>query len=127
MRPPGRTLTHDGWQPADRPQRPVLFINPRSGGRAAARHKLAERARERGIEAVVLGQGRNLAALAQAAVGKGAGALGTAGGGGVLGAEVERPAVFCPAQRAGFNLGERRIGGRRGERVGHKYFRWPGG
>ena len=81
---PGRTFTHEGWQPADQPRRPVLFINPRSGGGAAARHRLAERARERGIEAVVLEPGRDLAALAQAAVASGADALGMAGGDGSL-------------------------------------------
>ncbi len=80
---PRRMLAH-GWQPADRPRRPVLFINPRSGGGAAVRHRLPERARELGIEAVVLKPGRSLAALAQAAVADGADALGMAGGDGSL-------------------------------------------
>ncbi len=86
MSPSGRTLAHDGWQPADPPQRPVLFINPRSGGGVAARHRIPERAREQGIEAVVLKPGRSLAALAQAAVANGADALGMAGGDGSLAA-----------------------------------------
>ena len=43
-----------GWRPVDPPRRPVLFVNPRSGGGKAARADLAERARERGVEAVVL-------------------------------------------------------------------------
>ena len=84
MSPSGRTLAHDGWQPADPPQRPVLFINPRSGGGTAARHRLPERARGQGIEAVVLEPGQSLAALAQAAVANGADALGMAGGDGSL-------------------------------------------
>jgi diacylglycerol kinase family enzyme len=62
----------------------VLFVNPRSGGGTATRHRVAERARERGIEAVILGLGQNLAALTQAAVTNGADALGVAGGDGSL-------------------------------------------
>ena len=84
MSPSGRTLAHGGWQSADRPRRPVLFINPRSGGGVAARHRIPERARELGIEAVVLEPGQSLAGLAQAAVASGADALGMAGGDGSL-------------------------------------------
>ncbi len=78
-----RLLRH-GWRPVDPPRRPVLFINPRSGGGTAARSRLAARAGERGIEAVVLAPGQNLAALAQAAAASGADALGMAGGDGSL-------------------------------------------
>ena len=51
------TGSASGWRPVDPPRRPVLFVNPRSGGGKAARAGLAERARERGVEAVVLDRG----------------------------------------------------------------------
>ena len=73
-----------GWRPVDPPRRPVLFVNPRSGGGKAARAGLAERARERGIETVVLDPGQDLAALARDAAADGADALGAAGGDGSL-------------------------------------------
>jgi diacylglycerol kinase family enzyme len=73
-----------GWHAAGRPRHPVLFVNPRSGGGAAERGRVVERAREQGIEAVVLGPGQSLAALAQTAAGSGADALGMAGGDGSL-------------------------------------------
>jgi diacylglycerol kinase family enzyme len=62
----------------------VLFVNSRSGGGAAERSGIVERAREQGIEAVILSPGQNLAALAEAAVASGADALGMAGGDGSL-------------------------------------------
>ncbi len=68
MNPPARQLSRYGWRPADPPRRPVLFINPRSGDGKAARAGLAERARAKGIEAVVLVPGQDLAALAREAV-----------------------------------------------------------
>jgi diacylglycerol kinase family enzyme len=61
-----------------------LLVNPGSGGGAAARAKIAERARERGIEAVILRPGQRLAELARAAAADGADALGMAGGDGSL-------------------------------------------
>jgi diacylglycerol kinase family enzyme len=67
------------------PQRPVLFFNPRSGGGKAERAGLAGRARERGIDVVVLRPEDNLATLAEEAVARGADALGVAGGDGSLG------------------------------------------
>ena len=54
MNPSQRQLSRYGWRPADPPRRPVLFINPRSGDGKAARAGLAERARDTGIEAVML-------------------------------------------------------------------------
>ena len=69
---------------ADPVQRPVLFVNPRSGNGAAARAGVAERARELGIEVVILGAGGNLAELVRVAVENGADALGMAGGDGSL-------------------------------------------
>ena len=62
----------------------VLFVNPKSGGGKAARASLPERARERGIDAIVLGPGDDLSELARAAVERGAGTLGVAGGDGSL-------------------------------------------
>ena len=73
-----------GWRPVDPPRRPVLFVNPRSGGGKAARAGLAERARERGVEAVVLDPGNDLAAVARDAAAGGADVLGVAGGDGSL-------------------------------------------
>ena len=73
-----------GWEAADPPQRPVLFVNPKSGGRKAERAGLAERARERGIEAVVMQPDQTLARMADEAVARGADALGVAGGDGSL-------------------------------------------
>jgi diacylglycerol kinase family enzyme len=73
-----------GWRPVDPARRPVLFVNPKSGGGKAARADLAERARERGIEAVILDPGQDLAALAHGAAAGGADALGVAGGDGSL-------------------------------------------
>lgn len=67
------------------PQRPVLFINPVSGGGKAARAHLAEAAKDRGIEPVVLGPGEDLGRLVADAVAGGADALGMAGGDGSLG------------------------------------------
>ena len=62
----------------------MLFVNPRSGGGKAARAALAERARERGIEAVEFGADQSLTALVGEAVNGGADALGVAGGDGSL-------------------------------------------
>ena len=78
------TGSASGWRPVDPPRRPVLFVNPRSGGGKAARAGVAERARQLGIEAVILAQGQDLAALARDAVSGGADALGAAGGDGSL-------------------------------------------
>src|ERR1700760_3221628 len=84
MNQPARQLSRYGWQPADPPGRPVLFINPRSGDGKAARTGLAERAREKGIEAVILAPGQDLGTLVREAVAAGADARGMAGGDGSL-------------------------------------------
>jgi diacylglycerol kinase family enzyme len=84
MNPSRRQLSCYGWRPVDPPRRPVLFVNPRSGDGKAARAGVAERARGKGIEAVVLAPGQDLAALAREAVAAGADALGMAGGDGSL-------------------------------------------
>jgi diacylglycerol kinase family enzyme len=75
-------LSRPGRRSSDPPQRPVLFVNPRSGGGKAARAEVAERARERGIETVIFAPGQSLEALAGEAVANGADALGVAGGDG---------------------------------------------
>jgi diacylglycerol kinase family enzyme len=67
---------------APAPNRPVVFVNPRSGGGKAERASLPEQARARGIEPVGLGPGDDLEQLARAAVERGADALAMAGGDG---------------------------------------------
>src|SRR3954447_3899483 len=67
---------------APRPQRPVLFMNPRSGGGKATKFALADEARARGIEPIELGPGDDLVALVRKAVDGGADALAMAGGDG---------------------------------------------
>ena len=78
------TALSRGWRRVEPPQRPVLFVNPRSGDGAAARYGVLERARERGVETVLLGAGDDLRARALQAVADGADALGMAGGDGSL-------------------------------------------
>jgi Diacylglycerol kinase catalytic domain len=84
MKPSRPQLSRYGWRPADPARQPVLFINPRSGDGKAARAGVAERARAKGIEAVILAPGQNLAALAREAAAAAADVLGMAGGDGSL-------------------------------------------
>jgi len=70
--------------PVDPPRRPVLFVNPTSGGGKAVRAAVAERAWERGIEVVLFGPDRPLDALVGEAVERDADAVGVAGGDGSL-------------------------------------------
>jgi diacylglycerol kinase family enzyme len=79
-----RTGSRDGWSPAEPPRRPVLFVNPRSGGGAAGRTGLVEMARDLGIQVAVLDSSQSLGALVDRAVAEGADALGMAGGDGSL-------------------------------------------
>jgi diacylglycerol kinase family enzyme len=65
-----------------RAARPVLFLNPRSGGGKVERFHLVEEARRRGIEPVVLAPGDDLLTLAEDAVAAGADVIGMAGGDG---------------------------------------------
>ena len=65
-----------------RPAKPVLIVNPRSGGGKAARFDLVAQCRGRGIDPIVFEPGDDLATLATAAVRAGADALGMAGGDG---------------------------------------------
>jgi diacylglycerol kinase family enzyme len=72
--PPGRRVP--------KAQRPVLLMNPRSGGGKVERFDLAHEAERRGIEPIVLQPGDDLAALARDAVARGTDLLGMAGGDG---------------------------------------------
>jgi diacylglycerol kinase family enzyme len=67
---------------APRPRRPVLFVNPRSGGGKAERFGLAAEARKRGIDPVELRPGDDLATLVETAAEGGADGLAMAGGDG---------------------------------------------
>lgn len=78
-----------------RPRQPVLFVNPRSGGGKAGRVALAERARERAIDVVVLAPGADLRALVAGAVERGADALGMAGGDGSLAIVAQAAAAYA--------------------------------
>jgi diacylglycerol kinase family enzyme len=63
-------------------RRPVLLINPRSGGRKAERVRLAEACIECGVEPIVLEPGDDLRGLAIDAIAREADAIGMAGGDG---------------------------------------------
>ena len=67
---------------ADRPQRPVLFINPWSGGGKAAKVGLSAEAAARGVRTVELRRGDDLTQLVRDAVNEGADGLAAAGGDG---------------------------------------------
>ncbi|MFE7130209.1 diacylglycerol/lipid kinase family protein [Streptomyces sp. NPDC057638] len=90
---------------AHRPGRPVLIMNPRSGGGKVGRFGLADRARERGARVILLDPGApaDVAALARAAVAGGADLLGVAGGDGTqalvaaVAAEHDLPFLVIPA------------------------------
>ncbi|MFW3172852.1 diacylglycerol/lipid kinase family protein [Geodermatophilus sp. CPCC 206100] len=85
------------------PRRPVLVVNPRSGGGRAAEVGLAAAARARGIEVVELHAGADLEALVREAVDAGADAVAMAGGDGsqavvaALAAEADLPYACIPA------------------------------
>ena len=72
----------DGAARRTRGQKNVLIMNLRSGGGKAEQFHLADECAARGIEAVILRQGDDLAALAEDAVTRGATAIGMAGGDG---------------------------------------------
>jgi diacylglycerol kinase family enzyme len=85
------------------PKRAVLFYNPKSGGGKAERFEVAREARARGVEAVELHLGDDLATLVRDAVAGGADAVGVAGGDGTqaivaaIAAERGLPYVCVPA------------------------------
>jgi diacylglycerol kinase family enzyme len=66
----------------DRPRHPVLICNPWSGGGKVEKFGLADLARERGVEVVMLDRGLDLEELARDAIARGADCLGMAGGDG---------------------------------------------
>jgi hypothetical protein len=88
------------------PQRPVLFFNPKSGGGKAARFKVADEARARGIEPIELGPPWDLEQLVRDAVAGGADGLAMAGGDGSqaivasIAAELDLPYACIPRARA---------------------------
>lgn len=90
-------------EPAQRPLRPVLFYNPKSGGGKAERFGLADEARSRGIEPIELTRGVDLQELVRRAVADGADALAMAGGDGsqaivaAVASELELPYACVPA------------------------------
>ena len=94
---------HVRLSPAQRPERPVLFYNPRSGGGKAERFHLPDEARRRGIEPVQLSPGDDLESLVREAVAGGADALAMAGGDGsqaivaMVAAELDLPYACIPA------------------------------
>lgn len=65
-----------------RPKHPVLICNPWSGGGKVEKFGLLERARELGVETVMLDKGLDLEQLARDAIARGADCLGMAGGDG---------------------------------------------
>jgi diacylglycerol kinase family enzyme len=87
---------------AERPRRPVVVINPRSGDGRAARVGLAAAAHERGIETVELRPGDDLATVVRERIDAGADAVGMAGGDGsqavaaAVAAEAELPYACIP-------------------------------
>ncbi|HYZ82153.1 MAG TPA: diacylglycerol kinase family protein [Solirubrobacteraceae bacterium] len=94
---------HVALPPASRPERAVLFYNPKSGGGKAERFHLPDEARRRGIEPVQLHRGDDLETLVRDAVAGGADALAMAGGDGsqaivaMVAAELELPYACIPA------------------------------
>ena len=69
-------------EPVGPAARPILLLNPKSGGGKVGRFNLVEEARRRGIEPVVLAPGDDLRRLAEQAVAGGADVIGMAGGDG---------------------------------------------
>ncbi|MGO8873506.1 MAG: diacylglycerol/lipid kinase family protein [Acidimicrobiales bacterium] len=77
-----RRALADRWHRVPAVTHGVVLMNPRSGGGKVVRLKLADEARRRGIEAILLESGDDLRLLAETAVARGADALGMAGGDG---------------------------------------------
>ena len=89
--------------PAPRPQHPVVFWNPKSGGGKALSANLAQAASVRGIKPIQLSKGDDLNDLVRSAIADGADALAAAGGDGTqaivagLAAEHDLPFACIPA------------------------------
>ena len=78
-----RAFAHHAELPdAPRPERAVLFYNPKSGGGKAERFRVADEARAREIEPIELRRGDDLRVLVREAIERGADALAMAGGDG---------------------------------------------
>ncbi len=96
------TVAHR-WRPAAPARHGVLLMNPKSGGGKVEQCDLEGECGRRGIEAVVLGPGDDLRALAEDAVARGADVLGMAGGDGsqavvaAVAAAHDLPFVCVPA------------------------------
>jgi diacylglycerol kinase family enzyme len=96
-------VAHTEWPAAAPPAHPVLFYNPKSGGGKAERFDVAGEARARGIEAIELQRGADLATMVRDAIADGADAVGMAGGDGsqavvaAIAAEHGLPYVCVPA------------------------------
>jgi diacylglycerol kinase family enzyme len=94
---------HVPLPPAPRPRRPVLLMNPRSGGGKAERFSLAKQAPARGIETIELAPGDDLEALVRGALARGTDAVAMAGGDGsqaivaAIAAEQDLPYACIPA------------------------------
>jgi diacylglycerol kinase family enzyme len=95
--------SHVALPPAPRPERPVLFFNPKSGGGKAEKFHLSAEARARGIEPIELRRGDDLETLVRDATARGADALAMAGGDGsqaivaAIAAELNLPYACIPA------------------------------
>ena len=91
------------WKPAPKSRQATLLINPRSGGGKAERFAIADEARARGVQPLVLDSNGDLQPLACRAIAGGADVLGMAGGDGSmavvadLAAEHGLPFVCIPA------------------------------
>jgi len=98
-----RRVLDERWHPVPAARRGVVIMNPRSGDGKVARCNLVDEAGRRGIEAVVLETGNDLAQLAEDAAARGADALGMAGGDGsqavvaAVAAAHDLPFVCIPA------------------------------
>jgi diacylglycerol kinase family enzyme len=95
--------SHVALPSAPRPERPVLFFNPKSGGGKAEKFHLSAEARARGIEPIELRRGDDLETLVRDATARGADALAMAGGDGsqaivaAIAAEQNLPYACIPA------------------------------
>jgi len=77
-----RRALQSRWSRVPPTRHGVVFVNPKSGNGRAARFALVDEARRRDVEVVLLEPGDDLRELAEAALSRGADALGVAGGDG---------------------------------------------